>query len=68
MIHLSKISPPQTQVPYHEGVLVAEFNAGAAQRPADLLKAVAVFAAGGAKALANQNSEAAKQLLTQIKK
>lgn len=46
----------------------AEFNTGAAQRLADLLKAVAAFAAGGVKALANQNSEAAKLLLTQVRK
>jgi hypothetical protein len=45
-----------------------QFDASAAQRFADLLKAVAAFAAGGIKALANQNSEAAKLLLTQIKK
>jgi hypothetical protein len=45
-----------------------KFDTGAAQRLADLLKAVAAFAAGGVKALANQNSEAAKLLLTQIKK
>jgi hypothetical protein len=44
------------------------FDAGAAQRLADLLKAVAAFASGGAKALANQNSEVARLLLTQIKK
>jgi hypothetical protein len=45
-----------------------KFNIGAAQRLADLLKAVAAFAAGGIKALAAQNSEAATLLLTQIKK
>jgi hypothetical protein len=45
-----------------------KFETGAAQRLADLLKAVAAFAAGGAKALANQNSDAARLLLTQIKK
>ena len=45
-----------------------KFDTGAAQRLADLLKAVAAFAAGGVKALANQNSETAKLLLTQIKK
>jgi hypothetical protein len=45
-----------------------KFDAGAAQRLGDLLKAVAAFAAGGVKALANQNSEAARRLLTQIKK
>jgi hypothetical protein len=45
-----------------------KFDAGAAQRLADLLKAVAAFAAGGVKALANQNSEAARLLLTQVRK
>ena len=45
-----------------------KFDAGAAQRLADLLKAVAAFAAGGIRALADQKSEAARLLLTQIKK
>jgi hypothetical protein len=45
-----------------------KFDSGAARRLADLLKAVAAFAAGGVKALAAQNSEAAKLLLTQVKK
>ncbi|MGO9049401.1 MAG: vWA domain-containing protein [Xanthobacteraceae bacterium] len=45
-----------------------KFDAGAAQRLADLLKAVAAFAAGGVKALADQRSEAARLLLTQVKK
>lgn len=35
---------------------------------AELLKAVATFATGGVKALADRNSEAARRLLTQIKK
>jgi hypothetical protein len=46
---------------------VAKFDTGAAQRLADLLKAVAVFAAGGVKALAGQNTEAARLLLSQVK-
>jgi hypothetical protein len=45
-----------------------KFDSGAAQRLADLLKAVAAFAAGGVKALANQNTEAARLLLTQVRK
>ena len=45
-----------------------KFETGAAQRLADLLKAVAAFAAGGVKALANQNSDAARLLLTQLKR
>jgi hypothetical protein len=45
-----------------------KFDSGSAQRLADLLKAVAAFAVGGVTALTDQNSEAAKLLLTQIKK
>jgi hypothetical protein len=45
-----------------------KFDANAAQRLADLLKAVAAFAAGGIRALADQKTEAARLLLTQIKK
>ena len=44
------------------------FDAGAAQRLADLLRAIAAFAVGGRKALSNQNTEAARLLLTQVKK
>jgi hypothetical protein len=44
------------------------FDANAAQRLADLLMAVAIFAAGGIKALADQKTEAARLLLTQIRK
>ena len=50
------------------GGATAKFNAGAAQRLADLLKAVAAFASGGTKALATQDSAAARLLLTQVKK
>jgi hypothetical protein len=50
------------------GGAIAKFDAGAAQRLADLLKAVAAFAAGGVKALTNQNTEAARLLLTQVQK
>jgi hypothetical protein len=50
------------------GGAYCKFDSGAAQRLADLLKAVAAFAAGGLKALAAQKSEAATLLLTQIKK
>jgi hypothetical protein len=45
-----------------------QFDSDAAQRLADLLKAVAAFAAGGVKALAAQQSAPAKLLLTQIRK
>jgi hypothetical protein len=50
------------------GGAFGKFDADAAQRLADLLKAVAAFAAGGVKALAAQKTEAATLLLTQIKK
>jgi hypothetical protein len=45
-----------------------EFNANSPVTLAELLKAVATFATGGVKALADQNGEAARLLLTQIKK
>jgi hypothetical protein len=43
------------------------FDAGAAARLADLLKAVVAFATGGRQALANQKTEAARLLLSQMK-
>jgi hypothetical protein len=45
-----------------------KFDAGAAQRLRDLLVAVAAFATGGIRALADQKTEAARLLLTQVKK
>jgi hypothetical protein len=50
------------------GGAVASFDAGAADRLADLLKAVAAFAAGGVKALSAQDTEGARLLLTQVVK
>jgi hypothetical protein len=44
------------------------FNANSSVTLAELLRAVAAFATGGVKALADQTSQAAKLLLTQIKK
>jgi hypothetical protein len=44
------------------------FDSSAAQRLADLLKAVAAFATGGVRALADQKTEAARLLLTQVKR
>jgi hypothetical protein len=44
-----------------------EFNAGAAQRLTELLRAVVAFATGGVKALAAEKSEGAKLLLGRIK-
>ena len=49
------------------GGAIAKFDTGAAQRLADLLKAVAAFATGGIKALADQKTEAALLLLSQVK-
>jgi hypothetical protein len=46
----------------------ARFNAGAARELAELLRAVAAYAAGGVKALEDQNSPSARKLLGQIKK
>jgi len=43
------------------------FDAGSASRLADLLRAVAAFATGGRKALAAENTAAARLLLTQMK-
>ena len=43
-------------------------DAAATQRLADLLKAVAAFATGGVRALADQQTTAARLLLTQIKR
>jgi hypothetical protein len=50
------------------GGAVAKFDASAAQRLADLLKAVAAFATGGIKALAAQKTGAATALLAQVRK
>jgi hypothetical protein len=47
---------------------VATFDHSSAQRLADLLKAVVSFATGGVRALENQGTEAARLLLSQIKK
>jgi hypothetical protein len=49
------------------GGALGRFDSGAAARLADLLRAVAAFATGGRKALAGQNTEAAKLLLSQMK-
>ena len=50
------------------GGAYCRFDSCAAQRLAELLKAVVVFAVGGVKALAAENSESARLLLTQIRK
>ena len=51
---------------HHRG-RAGRFDAALQQRLADLLKAVVAFATGGRKALADQNTEAARLLLTQMK-
>jgi hypothetical protein len=45
----------------------AKFDSGAARELADLLRAVAAFAAGGVKALTDIRTEGARKLLTQLK-
>jgi hypothetical protein len=45
----------------------ARFDAGAAVKLGELLQAVAAFAVGGVKALANQNTDSARKLLGQIR-
>jgi hypothetical protein len=63
--HIAKIYAEIARI---TGGAFCKFDAGAAQRLADLLKAVAAFATGGPRALADQKTEAAKLLLTQIRK
>ena len=63
---------PAVAASYHRlaritGGACGQFNRGAAQHLADLLRAVAAFARGGIKALTAQQTEAATLLLTQIK-
>jgi hypothetical protein len=45
----------------------ARFDAGAAAKLAELLQAVAAFAVGGITALANQHTDCARKLLSQMK-
>jgi hypothetical protein len=49
------------------GGAYGKFNSGAAKQLAELLRAVAAFAVGGLKALANQHTGAAQKLLSQLK-
>jgi hypothetical protein len=56
------------EIAHITGGASCKFDAGAAQRLADLLRAVAAFATGGVKALAAQKTETATLLLTQIRK
>ena len=63
--HVAKIYAEIARI---TGGAFCKFDAGAAQRLAEFLKAVAAFAAGGIRALAEQKTEAARLLLTQIRK
>jgi hypothetical protein len=45
----------------------AKFDAGAVGKLRELLQAVAAFATGGVKALANQHTDSARKLLAQVK-
>jgi hypothetical protein len=56
------------QIAHITGGAFCKFDTGAAARLGDLLKAVSAFAAGGVKALANQNTDAARLLLGQLSK
>jgi hypothetical protein len=61
------VSRIYTEIGVVTGGAFCRFDAGATERLANLLKAIAVFAAGGIKALAAQNNAAATLLLAQIK-
>ena len=56
------------QIARRTGGAYERFDPGAANKLAELLRAVAAFATGGVKALADLNSEGARKLLGQIKK
>jgi hypothetical protein len=66
-------SPPQTveqvfrELARLTGGAYGKFDAGAARQLAELLRAVAAFAAGGIAALANQNTASARKLIGQMK-
>jgi hypothetical protein len=62
-----RVGGAYTEIARLTGGAFCKFDPGAAQRLAELLKAVAAFASGGIKALAAEKSEAATLLLTQIK-
>jgi hypothetical protein len=49
------------------GGAYGKFNAGAAKLLGELLRAVAAFAVGGTAALANQDTDSARKLLSQLK-
>jgi hypothetical protein len=66
-------APPQkVEVIFRElarltGGAYGKFDAGAARQLGELLRAVAAFAVGGVKALANQHTDSARKLLGQMK-
>jgi hypothetical protein len=65
--------PPQTvervfrELARLSGGAYGKFDAGAAKQLGELLRAVAAFAVGGLPALANQHTDSARLLLSQIK-
>jgi hypothetical protein len=65
--------PPQTveqvfrELARLTGGAYGKFDAGAAKQLGELLRAVAAFAVGGVKALANQRTDSARLLLRQLK-
>jgi hypothetical protein len=65
-------NPPTVETVFRELARItngayARFDAGAAVKLGELLQAVAAFAAGGIKALANQHTDSARKLLGQMK-
>ncbi len=65
-------SPQKVETVFREiarltGGAYARFDAGAASKLGELLRAAATFAVGGEKALANLNSDSARKLLAQMK-
>jgi hypothetical protein len=72
-VHADLNCPPQKveqifrELARATGGACARFDAGAAAKLGELLKAVAAFAVGGVKALANQHTDSARKLLGQMK-
>jgi hypothetical protein len=60
-------APIYSKIASITGGASCRFDAGAAARLKDLLAAVVAYASGGRKALADQNTQAARLLLTQLK-
>jgi hypothetical protein len=65
---VASVTEVYTEIAKITGGAWAKFDANAATKLVELLKAIAVFATGGIKALTNQNTKAAQLLLTQLKK